>query len=48
MCSACLCMETIVDSCNVVATEHGRYGMFCTYVETACRVHEQCWVCIAC
>ena len=20
--------------CNVVATEHGRYGMSCTYVET--------------
>ena len=33
MCSACLCMETVVDSCNVVATEHGRYGLSCTYVE---------------
>ena len=31
--------------CNVVATEHGRYGLSCTYVETV--VHEQCWVCIA-
>ena len=34
MCSACLCMEIVVDSCNVVATEHGRYGMSCTYVDT--------------
>ena len=34
MCSACLCMETVVDSCNIVATEHGRYGISCTYVET--------------
>ena len=23
-----------MDSCNVVATEHGRYGLSCTYVET--------------
>ena len=23
-----------MDSCNVVATEHSRYGLSCTYVET--------------
>ena len=34
MCSVCLCEETVVDSCNVVATEHGRYGTSCTYVVT--------------
>ena len=38
MCSVCLCKETVVDSCNVVATEHGRYGMSCTYVETVGRM----------
>ena len=38
MCSASLCvwrLSYVVDSCNVdVATEHGRYGLPCTYVET--------------
>ena len=23
-----------VDSCNVITTEHDRYGLSCTYVET--------------
>ena len=27
-------LSYVVDSCNVVATEDGRYGLFCTYVET--------------
>ena len=43
VCSACLHvwrLSCVVDSCNVVATEHGKYGLSCTYVE--------CWVCIAC
>ena len=46
-----MCMETelyVVDSCNVVATEHGRYGLSCMYICRNCRVHEQCRVCIAC
>ena len=37
MCNACLCvwrLSYIVDSCNVVATEHGRCGLSCTYVDT--------------
>ena len=27
-------LSYVVDSCNVVATEHSRYGLSCTYVET--------------
>ena len=27
-------LSYVVDSCNVVTTEHGRYGLSCTYVET--------------
>ena len=37
MCSACSCvwrLSYVVDNCKVVATEHGRYGLSCTYVET--------------
>ena len=37
MCSACSCVWRLtfaVDNCNVVATEHSRYGLSCTYVET--------------
>ena len=37
MCSACSCvwrLSYVVDNCNVVATEHSRYGLSCTYVET--------------
>ena len=34
-----------MDNCNVVAAEHSRYGLSCTYIETTglYRVHEQCW-----
>ena len=45
VCSACLCvwrLRYVVDSCNVVATEHGQD------ICRNCIVHEQCWVCIAC
>ena len=37
MCSACSCiwrLSHVVESSNVVATEHGRYGLSCTYVES--------------
>ena len=37
MCSACSCvwrLSYVVDNSNVVATEHSRYGLSCTYVET--------------
>ena len=37
MCSACSCvwrLSYVVDNCNVFATEHSRYGLSCTYVET--------------
>ena len=27
-------LSYVVDSCNVVATEHSRYGPSCTYVES--------------
>ena len=35
MCIACSCvwrLSYVVDNCNVVATEHSRYGLSCTYV----------------
>ena len=35
MCSACSCvwrLSFVVDNCNVVATEHSRYGLSCTYM----------------
>ena len=35
MCSACSSrLSYVVDNCNVVATEHCRYDLSCTYVET--------------
>ena len=27
-------LSYVADSCNVAATEHSRYGLSCTYVET--------------
>ena len=51
MCSACSCvwrLSFVVDNYNVVATEHSRYGLSCTYVETIECMSMQCWVCIAC
>ena len=27
-------LSYVVDSCNVDATEHSRYGLSCTYIET--------------
>ena len=36
-------LSYVVDSCNIVATEHSRYGLSCIYICTRnCRVHEQC------
>ena len=37
-------MSYVVDGCNVVATEHTRYGLI--HICRNCRVHEQCWVCM--
>ena len=36
-----MCMESVyvVDGCNVVAIEHGRYSL-------PCEETEQCWVCM--
>ena len=36
----------VVGGCDVVATEHGRYGLSC--ICRSCGVHEQCWFCMAC
>ena len=35
----------VVGGCNVVATEHGRYGLSC--MQSNC-VYEQCWICMVC
>ena len=45
MCSACSRvwrLSYVVDNCNVVATEHSRYGLSCTYVETTLQEEECC------
>ena len=34
MCSRVWRLSYVVDNCNVVATEHSRYCLSCTYVET--------------
>ena len=34
MCSCVWRLSYVADNCNIVATEHSRYDLSCTYVET--------------